>query len=99
MYSQGQQSHVRFVQRTVFVSVVSPKEKRRHLLQLQIHLIQTALGAEDVRHAYQVVPSPKIKHNSIFIEATKTIDETSDTWSHDLQDIQYQVTNFSLPLF
>lgn len=101
-YSQGQQLHVSFMQRTMFVSMVSPQEKRRHSLQsqwTQIHLIQTALGAEHVRHAYEVVPSPKIKHHSIFTEATKTTNETSDTWSHDLQDIQHQVTNFPLSLF
>lgn len=98
----GQQLHVSFMQRTMFVSMVSPQEKRRHSLQsqwTQIHLIQTALGAEHVRHAYEVVPSPKIKHHSIFTEATKTTNETSDTWSHDLQDIHHQVTNFPLSLF
>lgn len=102
IYSQGQQLHVSFMQRTMFVSMVSPQEKRRHSLQsqwTQIHLIQTALGAEHVRHAYEVVPSPKIKHQSSFTEATKTTNETSDTWSHDLQDIQHQVTNFPLSRF
>lgn len=82
-YSQGQQLHVSFTQRTVFASIVSSQEKRRHFLQLQwaqIHSIQTALGAQDVRHAYQVVPGPKIKHNSIFTKATKTTNEISDTW-------------------
>lgn len=68
------------------VPTVSPQGNKDYFLQPQwacIHSIQIAelcaLGAKGARHAYEVVPSPKIKHYSIFTKVTKITNEASST--------------------
>lgn len=87
------------------VSAVRPWEKKDTFYNYKWawnHSTQTAdlhtLGAEDARLAYEFVCSPQTKQHHIFTEVTQISDEASGARSC-VQDIRYQITNFSFLFF